>query len=106
MLRSDRRACNALRMANNQVEVVPVWDLPDRMRKALRHAGVEVQEMAEYLDVSRSTVSNWINGRIGPSTQTLRLWAMRTGVPYAWLKDGSEVRTREFLHAAPLELAA
>jgi transcriptional regulator with XRE-family HTH domain len=67
---------------------VPRWDLPDRMRKALRHSGVGVQEMADYLGVARSSVSNWVNGRVQPSTQTLRLWAMRCGVSYEWLTGG------------------
>ncbi len=64
---------------------MPQWDLADRMRKALREAGLGVQQMATYLDVDRSTVSTWINGRITPSTQTQRLWALRCGVPYEWL---------------------
>jgi transcriptional regulator with XRE-family HTH domain len=55
------------------------------MRKALREADLGVQEMADYLGVTRSTVSTWINGRIPPSTQTLRLWALRTHVSYEWL---------------------
>jgi transcriptional regulator with XRE-family HTH domain len=63
----------------------PEWDLADRMRKALRVADIGVQDMAAYLGVNRSTVSTWINGRIAPSTQTLRLWSMRTGVSYEWL---------------------
>jgi DNA-binding XRE family transcriptional regulator len=67
---------------------VPEWDLPDRMRKALRESGLGVQEMADYLGVARSSVSNWINGRVEPSTQTLRLWALRCGVDYGWLRDG------------------
>jgi transcriptional regulator with XRE-family HTH domain len=57
------------------------------MRKALREADIGVQEMADYLGVARNTVSTWINGRIPPSKQTLRLWAMRTGVSYEWLSD-------------------
>lgn len=69
---------------------VPEWDRADRMRKALRHAGTGVQEIADYLGVSRNTVSNWINGRIFPSVQTLRLWALRTGVSYAWLVTGND----------------
>jgi transcriptional regulator with XRE-family HTH domain len=66
---------------------VPEWDVADRMRKALRHADLGVQEIADYLGVSRNTASTWINGRIVPSTQTLRLWAMRCGVSYEWLND-------------------
>jgi transcriptional regulator with XRE-family HTH domain len=64
---------------------VPAWDTADRMRKALRHADIGVQEMADYLGVSRTSASNWINGRIAPGPQTLRLWALRTGVSLEWL---------------------
>lgn len=66
---------------------VPQWDVADRMRKALREADIGVAEMADYLDVSRTSVSNWINGRVEPSTQTLRLWALRCGVKFTWLAD-------------------
>lgn len=67
---------------------VPEWDIADRMRKSLRVSGVGVQEMADYLEVARNTASTWINGRITPSAQTLRLWALRTGVDYQWLRTG------------------
>ena len=73
---------------------VPEWDLADRMRKALRESDIGVQEMADYLGVARNTVSTWINGRIEPSIQTLRLWAMRCGVPYEWLVGGGLRRAR------------
>ena len=71
-------------------EQAPEWDLPDRMRKALRHAGLQTQEMAEYLGVSRTSVSNWINGRNRPSRPALRLWAMRCRVPFSWLAEEAE----------------
>ena len=58
------------------------------MRVSLRHAGLGVQEMAAYLDVSRNAVSNWINDRVTPSKQTMRLWALRCGVPLEWLETG------------------
>jgi transcriptional regulator with XRE-family HTH domain len=64
------------------------WDVADRMRKALRHTDLGVQEIADYLGVSRTTAGNWINGHISPSTQTLRLWALRCGVTYEWLVSG------------------
>lgn len=67
---------------------IPEWDIADRMRKALRSSGVGVQEIADYLSVGRNTVSNWINGRIQPSVQSQRLWALRTGVSYQWLSTG------------------
>jgi transcriptional regulator with XRE-family HTH domain len=53
-----------------------------------------VQEMADYLGVARSSVSNWINGRVQPSTPALRLWAMRCGVSYEWLAGGPSPHAR------------
>jgi transcriptional regulator with XRE-family HTH domain len=70
-------------------QVIPEWDMADRLRKALRHAGLEQQEMAGYLGVSRNSVSNWVNGNNRPSGPALKLWALRTGVPFEWLRDGS-----------------
>ena len=79
---------------------IPAWDRADRMRKALRYAGVGVGEMAEYLGVTPSTVSTWINGKFRPNHQTMRLWSIRTGVDLGWLEEdvvrhqGLEPRTR------------
>lgn len=69
-------------------EVVPEWDMSDRLRKALTHAGISSNEMAEYLEVTRHTISNWINGRTRPPATAVKLWAMRCGVPYEWLVGG------------------
>jgi len=68
---------------------VPEWDLADRMRKALRESGLSVQDMAGYLEVTMGTVSTWIIGSNTPTTQTIRLWALRCGVPFEWLCHGS-----------------
>lgn len=73
----------------NAAARIPEWDVADRMRKALRESSVGVQEIADYLGVTRGTVSSWINGRITPSRQTLRLWALKCGVRYEWIKDGA-----------------
>jgi transcriptional regulator with XRE-family HTH domain len=78
-------------MTEKPMDAVPEWDVADRMRKAMRSAGIGVQEIADYLGVARNTVSTWINGRIAPSRQTLRLWALRCGVSYDWLKDGETI---------------
>ena len=85
----------AMSTSAEQPAGVPEFDLADRMRKALRTSGVGVQEMADYLGVARNTVSTWINGRIEPSTQTKRLWALRTGVPFEWLEHGEVTPTGE-----------
>lgn len=67
---------------------VPQWDIADRMRKALREARITSRQMAAHLDVNEATISTWINGRVKPSTQTLRLWSLRCGVPFEWLRYG------------------
>lgn len=67
---------------------IPEWDLSDRARKALRVAGISVTEMGEYLGVTRETAGRYINGKADMPLQTMRLWAMRTGVPFEWLKTG------------------
>lgn len=64
------------------------FDEPDRIRKALRLSGLSVGEMAEYLGVKPETCSRYINGRAKIPLQTMRLWALRTGVPFEWLKTG------------------
>lgn len=64
------------------------WDMADRLRKTLRRGDISVQEMADYLEVSRNTVSAWINGRYTPRRRDLKQWSLRTGVPLSWLETG------------------
>lgn len=66
-------------------EHVPEWDLTDRLKKALREADMSTADMAAYLDVEPRTVAYWLRGERPPRTQSLRLWAIRTGVSYDWL---------------------
>jgi len=73
------------------VSTIPLeWDVADRMRKSLRASGVGVQDMADYLGMSRNSISNWINGRAVPDHRTLLLWSMKTGAPLSWLEHGDE----------------
>lgn len=58
------------------------------MRRALRVAEISSNEMADYLGVSRTSVSAWINGRNEPRRTALIAWALRTGVPLEWLETG------------------
>src|SRR5260221_8879559 len=88
-----------------QHAAVPTWDVTDRMRKALRTADLGALEMADYLGVSRTSVSSWINGRIRPSTAILRLWAIRCGVDFDWLRSGPDVRRPGFCRPLGLAIA-
>lgn len=67
---------------------IPVWTQADRLRKALDDADISVQQMAEFLEVSRNTVTNWTRGHTPIPGAALRLWAMRCGVPLEWLRHG------------------
>lgn len=64
------------------------FDMADRMRRALRVSDISVNDMAEALQVSRNTVTSWINGRNRPRRRDLVAFAMRTGFPIGWLETG------------------
>ena len=64
------------------------FTMSDRMAKALAVAGIGTQEMADYLGVSRNTVTNYTSGRTEPKKQTVRLWSLRTGTPIEWIETG------------------
>ncbi|MFF2454997.1 helix-turn-helix domain-containing protein [Isoptericola sp. NPDC058082] len=71
------------------VGTVPPVTLGWRLQIALGHGDVSVQDMADELGVSRSTVSRWLNEHGAPPRPAfVKLWALRTGVSYAWLRDG------------------
>lgn len=67
---------------------IPDWRLQDRLARALDVNGVSVQEMADWLGLSRQTVGNYLAGRQTPKHQTLVSWAIRCGVSLTWLETG------------------
>lgn len=93
--------CNneSMSIAHAGIEDRLTFGKPDRLNKALEFSGISSNEMAEHLDVSRTTISNYIHGRTEPKRSTLRDWAMRTGVPLEWLESGkfpTEVGTSDY----------
>lgn len=68
---------------------VPALSLGWRLQMSLRHGHVSVDEMAKYLDYSRSQLSRWMNDR-GPAPRDalIRQWALRCGVDSDWLLTG------------------
>ncbi|WP_375479227.1 helix-turn-helix domain-containing protein [uncultured Jatrophihabitans sp.] len=67
---------------------IPTATLPFRLRMSLNHAGMSSGQMALYLGVSRSAVSEWLNGRSELKLGMLRAWSERTDVSLEWLCDG------------------
>lgn len=58
------------------------------MALALEARGIGVIRLAGKMGVSRTTISNWLNGRTQPRLNDLRAWAIETDVPLEWLTDG------------------
>lgn len=67
---------------------IPQWSQGDRLAKALDHAGMSVQDMADFLEVTRNTIGNYTAGRTKINRATLLVWAERTGVDLRWLESG------------------
>ena len=86
MLLYARGLCNALCMTT-AADLEP--DLADRLAKSLQVSGISVAQMADYMEVHRNSVGAWLNRRSQPRPANVRLWAIRTGVPYEWLRYGT-----------------
>lgn len=49
---------------------------------------LSVEEISEYLGVSRDTVYNWLNNRNLPGHKIGRLWKFKRDEVDAWVRDG------------------
>lgn len=68
---------------------IPEFTLGWRMRLALESAEMSVQQMAEALGYSRSTVSRWLNDQDEPRAAVMAQWSVLTKVDPTWLANGS-----------------
>jgi transcriptional regulator with XRE-family HTH domain len=70
-------------------EHIPVWTAGDRFRKAREDAGLTQTELADAIGVDRKTISAYeLDDRKRPMKMVVAAWAMRCGVPVAWLMTG------------------
>jgi DNA-binding XRE family transcriptional regulator len=69
-------------------EQVPEWTLADRLIKARTQVGLSQEGLAEFFGVTRATINRYERGRNVPPGPTLKLWALRCGVPLHWLRYG------------------
>ncbi|MGX7679111.1 helix-turn-helix transcriptional regulator [Jatrophihabitans sp. DSM 45814] len=74
--------------------IVPIWTVADRLRKSREFAGLDQGSLAEAIEVSRNTISNYESGRVTPRRIVLRQWSLRTGVPLEWIETGNAERHR------------
>ena len=64
------------------------WDVSDRLRKAREVAGLEQQQLAERMQVSRQTIGNYENRRVRLNRGFIALWSLATGAPLEWVLTG------------------
>ena len=77
-------------MREDDVRVVPDWELCDRLRRSMRMVpGLSNEDIAEMMGVQRTTVSTWLGGRRVPNRAILLVWADMTGVDEQWLLTGT-----------------
>jgi transcriptional regulator with XRE-family HTH domain len=73
----------------SESELVPEFDMGDRLRKARESAGYMSQEaFARAIDLSRATVSNYERGGVEHRMIVLKAWARETNVSLEWLMTG------------------
>lgn len=69
-----------------QTTPLPQFTVHDRLRKAREFAGLEQGELADLLEVARSTVSNYETGATTRlKSYVLRRWAELCNVDYEWI---------------------
>lgn len=69
--------------------LVPEWTLGWRLQRALAHAGITSNDIADEMEVSRTTISRWLNDRgAPPRSPYVKQWALICRVPYDWLVYG------------------
>lgn len=61
-----------------------------RLRIAREYAGLEQDELAERIGVSRNTVGNAEKGRVTPRKITINAWGLACGVPVSWIEGNSK----------------
>ena len=72
----------------------PTFTLSDRLRKARKSSGLGSSDMADLLKTSRTTISNYENGRTEPTATTVGRWAEITDADLVWLIVGDEADLR------------
>ncbi|WP_082909570.1 helix-turn-helix domain-containing protein [Mycolicibacterium iranicum] len=67
---------------------IPPIRLEYRLLLARLEAGLTAQELADRMGCSRDVVSRAENGKSKPRKMVMNAWALATGVPVSWLRDG------------------
>ena len=68
--------------------LIPEWTMADRLRKAREMIGMDQIEFAEHSGISRTSITNYEQGKRAPKGLYLRAWSEATGVDAVWLETG------------------
>lgn len=79
-------------IAEDTLRRIPPSTLPTRLQQAREWRGYTQDELADVLDVSRATISNYERGvgKKGISRLQVNAWAAYCDVDVEWLKTGVE----------------
>lgn len=69
---------------------IPQFETRHRLALALEAAEVDVDEMAEDLGVSDTTIYNYMSGARNPKLGMIKQWALRCQVPWQWIATGEQ----------------
>ena len=64
----------------------PTIELRHRLRIAREFAGLDQEQLAELMEVTRSTISNAETGTVEPRRATVNAWALACGVRVSWIR--------------------
>lgn len=87
-------------MAVDESDLIPKWSVGDRLSKSRRAAGIGSREMCEFLGIHRNSLNAYEHDRSRAPLAILRLWAIRTEVPLAWLQGEGDPRSTRWYDAA------
>ena len=65
--------------------VIPEFTLGDRLRKARELSGMDMQQLAEVIDVHRQSIARYESGVVVPKRHVLLSWSWATGVDADWV---------------------
>ncbi|WP_209706985.1 helix-turn-helix domain-containing protein [Leucobacter exalbidus] len=88
LLLTFARMCHMTLLAP-MATMIPEWTLADRLRKARETTGLDQIEFAERSGISRTSITNYEQGKRAPRGLYLRAWSEATGVPVEWLETGT-----------------
>lgn len=72
---------------------MPIMEFKDRLREAIKKAGIKQKALSNKMEVSTTTIQHWLIGRNKPSRDKIKKLAGELKVTPEWLEFGSPVES-------------